>query len=172
MRKRVYIIYSLKEGSFQEDNGSLTYLKPKFIAGKMKKASKRAKNSSVFSKNFLSYFLAAVFFLAAAYRLLFISAAYSEMQTLHLPAYFAFFVIALELLLAVGFLSKKFVSISSVGAIVFIASAVLAGMLANFQSILSNLGELFIFNPTPTDILLHLMYVLVCVILLRKQTSN
>jgi len=121
------------------------------------------------TKNFLNYLLAAVFFLAAAYRILFIQAAYSEMQILHLPANFAFFVIALELLLAVGFLSKKFESLAAKGAIAFILSAVLIGIVTNFQSILSNLGELFVFNPTPTDILLHLMYVLICVLLLRKS---
>ena len=120
-------------------------------------------------KGMLNYFLSAVFFLAVAYRIVFIEAAYEEMRALHLSTWIAWPLIIFELCLAIGFLSKKFFKAASIAAIVFLGSAIAIALYWNFASILSSMGELFIFNPNPTDILLHLVFVLLCIKILSEK---
>jgi len=53
--------------------------------------------------------------------------------------------------------------------IIFIIIALISALLVNGNNIISGLGELFTFNPTPTDTFLHFTYLILLVYLFNKK---
>jgi len=53
--------------------------------------------------------------------------------------------------------------------IVFIIIALISAFLVNGREIVSGLGELFTFNPSPTDSFLHFTYLIILIYLFNKK---
>lgn len=115
--------------------------------------------------DFFRVFLGIVFILASTYRIFFFEKGISEMNQLGLPIYFLYIVISLEFLLGLSLLSNKHVKLMSFLAIIFLSIALAIITIGNTTAIMSNLGELFVFDANPTDIVLHLTYLLILVFL-------
>ena len=116
--------------------------------------------------------LGVVFLAAAVFRIFSYQSALSEMAALNLPSFLAIPIIIFELLVAVSLLSNRFVKISSCAAAIFIGITLLQGIVVGGRKLLLNMGELFVFNPTPTDIFLHLIYLVLFVFVWRNSISS
>ncbi len=115
--------------------------------------------------NFFRFFLGIFFILASTYRIFFFEFGINEMNKINLPIYFLYGVIILEFILGLSFLFNKKVKWASLLAILFLLIALSIALIGNFWYIISNLGELFVFDANPTDVLLHLTYLFILVFL-------
>lgn len=129
---------------------------------------KNNKNIIFTTTKLIRYFVAIVFITAGLYRIFFREVAKNELVSLNLPYEFGYFIIALELICGILLFFNKWSKYVILVSVVFLISAIVIAVYGNFNIIISNLEELFVFNPTPTDIFLHLIYVILLLVLLFK----
>ncbi|MFH1590396.1 MAG: DoxX family membrane protein [archaeon] len=123
----------------------------------------------------LRLFVGIVFLSAAAYRTAVWSTGAREMQALGLPEAFSFIVVVLELVVGSALVLDKWVAWASIVGMVFIGIALVMGLLAGGADLLRQAGELFVFDPTPTDMILHGSYLLMLLALflsLKKRKKE
>ncbi|MFA5259150.1 MAG: DoxX family membrane protein [Candidatus Pacearchaeota archaeon] len=108
-------------------------------------------------------FIGLVFLSAAVYRIFNFGAAEQELSNLNMPIILAIPLIMLEICIGLSFLFNFFIKQTSVVIIIFLVSALLVGFFGNFESIIQNLGELFVFSANPTDMFLHFVYLLIVI---------
>jgi hypothetical protein len=70
------------------------------------------------------------------------------------------------MIIGIMFLIQKRPDIAAMLSAIFLASAVMAAIILNAGIIRSRYTELFVFNPDPTDILLHVVYIILLVIII------
>ena len=116
--------------------------------------------------------LAIVFIAAATFRIFNIYYAFSEMNALGLPGFVSFAVILLEIAIATLLLLKYKVRVVAVCCALFVSAGVVWAMIINGAEILSNVKELFVFNANPTDVLLHVIYVFLLILLIFRTENN
>jgi len=102
--------------------------------------------------------MAGVFISAGVYRIFFPAAAWQELIDLHMPTFLAWPIIILEIAGGLLLLIKKYKKTASAVLIIFLLLAVLQALIIQGRMIWSRAGELFVFNPNPTDIFLHLVF--------------
>jgi uncharacterized membrane protein YphA (DoxX/SURF4 family) len=110
------------------------------------------------NRRIITLALGLVFVLAGVYRVLFPQNAVQEMLDLKLPAALSYVLVPFELLLGVLFLSNRHVREAAAATMAFLILAILWGLVLN-PGVLLDTHELYVFNATPTDILLHAVYV-------------
>jgi uncharacterized membrane protein YphA (DoxX/SURF4 family) len=123
---------------------------------------------------FLRVFIGIVFLCAASFRILNPAAGFLELERLALPSFLYYVIIALELLLGLLLLSGRLVRQAAAAGALLLVLAIAVAFAAHFKEILASLGELCVFDPTPTDILLHAIYIamlLVLVFNLRRKSQ-
>jgi uncharacterized membrane protein YphA (DoxX/SURF4 family) len=113
--------------------------------------------------------LGVVFFFAALYRIFNYSKGAEELSRLGIPVFLVSVVIIVELTIAASLILNKYVKYSTLTAIVFLVLAIIIGITSNFSYILQNIGELFVFDANPTDILLHVAYIFFLFLLFKNS---
>jgi uncharacterized membrane protein YphA (DoxX/SURF4 family) len=115
--------------------------------------------------------MAVIFLSAALYRIFNYNEAVLEMSSLKLPAFMGLFVILFEIVIGLLFIFDKIVKLAAISTVIFLSLAIIISLITNFSSILSNAKVLFIFNPEPTDIFLHTLYIAIiaAVFLVKKD---
>ena len=108
-------------------------------------------------------FIGLVFLSAAVYRIFNFGAAQQELSNLNAPLFFAIPLIILELYIGASFLFNFYTKPACVIIIIFLISALLVGFFANYNLIIQNLGELFVFSANPTDMFMHFIYLLIVI---------
>lgn len=109
----------------------------------------------------LRVFLGIVFVCAATYRMFHHDVAAQEMMTLALPKILIVPLILLEMGIGAALIAGWRTRQAAILTAFFLIFAVTAGVIATGPSIITAAGELFIFNPTPTDIFLHGTYLVI-----------
>jgi uncharacterized membrane protein YphA (DoxX/SURF4 family) len=117
-------------------------------------------------------FIGIVFVSAALYRIFNYQAGIQEFTELGISTLLIPFVILLELVVGTLFILNKKVIYASLISIIFLAFAIVIAMISNFKMIINNLSELFIFNANPTDILLHISYVILLLLIYFKYKDT
>ena len=120
------------------------------------------------NKRLITLVLGIVFVLAGSYRIIFPDNATQEMIDLGLPTILSYLLIPFELLIGTMFLTNKYIRQTSIATLVFLGFAILWGVMVN-PSVILNTHELYVFNTTPTDLLLHAMYFLLAFLALRHE---
>jgi len=123
------------------------------------------------NNNFLlRLFLGLTFLSAGIYRIFNWNQAVSEFSKLGLGIswYLIILTIALEIIgglfLIFNIKTKKVL----LALIIFIVIALISAFLTNGKDIISRIGELFVFNPSPTDTFLHFAYLIILIYLFKK----
>ena len=111
--------------------------------------------------------LGIVFLSAAVYRLFNYDAGINELSGFSVE-FLLIPMIILELSIGILLLINKGVRLAAITASIFLILAIVMGFVNNGKNIVSNLGELFVFNANPTDILLHIIYLAVLIFLFKK----
>lgn len=121
---------------------------------------------------YLVVFIGLVFLSAAIYRIFNYNVGLKEFNQLGIPIFFLPFVILLEIILGLFFLLNKKVFYASLSSIIFLTIAIIIGFFSNFKIIIENISELFVFNATPTNIWLHILYIILLWIILIEYKNN
>jgi len=124
------------------------------------------------SNDVIRYFLAVVFISAAGFRIVFFQEGIDELIRLHIPWFFTIFIIIFELVCGLLLLSNKYVKTSAQLLVYFLIIAIVIAFIPNFIKIVVGMKELFVFDATPTDILLHFCYLLFLLILLHGYSKK
>jgi len=89
-----------------------------------------------------------------------------------MPILLSYFVIAFEIIVWLLLLLNKYVENCLKLVMIFLLCAIAQAFIVNAHSIVSNLAELFVFDANPTDILLHMTYILLMFILLKSYLKK
>lgn len=120
-------------------------------------------------KNIISFSLGIVFLLAGIYRIFNPQAGILEFNAIGLPIFLLYATILFELIIGVLLiLGKKLKLVSGVmifGLAIFIPVVIFS----NLTGIIQNIGELFVFDSTPTDIVLHITYLIMLIHVFLNQ---
>jgi len=116
--------------------------------------------------------LGIVFLSAALFRIFNYPAAELEMSSLGLPALTAVLVIAIELTVAACFLTNRFVKVASLAAAIFLVVPISISLFLHSKTIYSELPALFVFNATATDVVLHVMFLILAVLIFAAERKN
>lgn len=126
--------------------------------------------------NLLRFFLGVVFVSAGIYRIFNIDHGFQEIAYFGFSGKFAIimiiFIILLEIIFGIFLLLNKYLKITIISLMFFLIIAFFILILRNFNFIWENLSELFIFNPTPTDIVLHICFFIMLMMLYNSYKNN
>jgi uncharacterized membrane protein YphA (DoxX/SURF4 family) len=117
----------------------------------------------------LRILLGAIFILAAVYRIFNYEAGFRELANINIAGFFVIPIILLELFVGISLVAGKLVKFASLTGAIFLSVAIIIAFVTNGYSILSNIGELFVFNPTPTDIFLHIIYLALLISIFMRE---
>lgn len=120
-------------------------------------------------EDILRIFLAFVFLTAGIFRIFNYNMAVSEFFVLGMPIFLCPLMIIFEIGAGIGLLFNKFVKYIYSSLIVFILFALIVALVVGGKEIISGARELFVFDLTPTDWLLHFLFLLIVVTLLVKK---
>jgi uncharacterized membrane protein YphA (DoxX/SURF4 family) len=117
----------------------------------------------------LRILLALVFLSAGIFRIFNPAAAIFELSHLHLPIFLAGLLIIFEIGAGLGLLLNKYVKQIYWLLIIFLILILIWALIVAGGELIKSAGELFVFNLTPTDFLLHLFFLLITITLLLKK---
>lgn len=121
--------------------------------------------------NYIRIILGIVFLSAGVVRLCNSWLIEMEMSNLHLPFWIGYFVIIFEIIVWTCFLIWKYVKIALYLTAAFLGVAIINSIIINYSNILNSINELFIFDPTPTDVWLHAIYLMLIWFLLSNYNK-
>ena len=110
---------------------------------------------------FARYFLALVFLSAGLFRIFFPELAAQELISLGLPQTLSSLIIIFEISAGLLLIFNKQTKYVYFSLLLFLSTALFWGLLIAGPEIILSLEELFIFNLTPTDWLLHLIFLII-----------
>lgn len=113
------------------------------------------------------YFLALVFLSAGLFRIFNPSLAAQEFINLRLPLFLSPLMIMFEIGVGVGLLINRYTKQIYYSLLVFLLIVLSWALVINAREIINQAGELFVFNLTPTDWFLHLMFLVITVCLFK-----
>ncbi len=113
------------------------------------------------------YFLALVFLSAGIFRIIFPASASQELINLDLPPVLSWFIVAVEISAGLLLIINKYIKQVYLSLIIFLSLALIWALIISGAGIISLLGELFVFNLTPTDFFLHIIFLGLAVFLLK-----
>jgi len=106
-----------------------------------------------------------VFLSAGSYRLFVPEAAWVEMANLKMSDTLALPLMVFEMLLGLALIFNRYVKAVSIILIVFLLGALGRALMLAGDSFWLGLGELFVFDVTPTDFFLHLVFIIILLFL-------
>jgi len=115
------------------------------------------------------YFLALVFLSAGLFRIIFPESATEEFMSLRLPLFLSPLMIVFEITAGLLLIFNKYIRPVYLSLLIFLSLTLLWSLIIAGSEIISSLGELFVFNSTPTDWFLHLVFLVVVVWLLKRE---
>ena len=122
--------------------------------------------------------LGIVFILAGLHRILFFKLAYDNFLDIGLVPAVPLVVITIivELIVGISFITNKLVKYSCILLAVLLVVGIIASILKAGYALIRNINEVFLLTYTPTDITLHLSYLIGALTLLlftlRKRNQN
>ncbi len=111
----------------------------------------------------LRIFLGLVFLSAGIYRVFFFDAAQQEFLLLQTPSFFIIPLIIFEIVCGGLLLLDKYTRYVLIACISFLSLALVLGFVVQGGSIIKGMGELFVFDPTPTDVFLHVTFLTIMI---------
>jgi uncharacterized membrane protein YphA (DoxX/SURF4 family) len=121
----------------------------------------------------LRLFLGIVVLSAGTFRALFFESALKEAEMLGLPFWFSFFIIIFEIVCGILLIFNIKIKLVLSLVAVFLTLAIIIALIGNAGQIIENAGELFVFDSTPTDIFLHITYlVIIFALIYDKQKGS
>lgn len=111
-----------------------------------------------------------VFLAAGVFRLFVPQAALTEMIGLGVSSLLVFPITAFEIVLGLSLILNRYVKYTSIALILFLLFALLRGLALGGKGLLLAAGELFVFNVNPTDIFMHLVFLLILVFIFLTAT--
>ncbi len=120
----------------------------------------------------LRILLALVFLSAGLFRIFNYVGAGDEFVALHLPAATVWLVIIFELGAGACLLMNRFLNLVYGSLLIFITIALGLALTLYGATIVSQLGELFVFDLNPTDLFLHFVFLLIIISLLLKKNQQ
>jgi uncharacterized membrane protein YphA (DoxX/SURF4 family) len=117
---------------------------------------------------FWRYFLALVFLSAGIFRIFNPSVAAQEFVNLELPLFLSPLMIIFEISAGLGLLLNKYTKQIYCSLLVFLVIVLGWALIINGREIINQASELFIFNLTPTDWFLHLVFLIIVVSLFKR----
>lgn len=118
------------------------------------------------------YFLALVFLSAGTFRVFNPNMATQEFISLNLPSFLSPLVIVFEIGAGLGLLLNKYIKQIYYSLLIFLVIVLSWALIINGREIISQAGELFVFNLTPTDWFLHFIFLVATVCLLRVSIDK
>lgn len=122
-------------------------------------------------KNIISFFLGIVFLLAAVYRIFNPKAGIEEFNAVGVPIFFLYVTILFELTVGTLLILGKKLKLVSVITMFFLVIAIIIATLSDFKGIIHNIGELFVLDSTPTDIVLHITFLIMLIHVFLNQNK-
>lgn len=117
--------------------------------------------------------LGIIFLSAALFRTFNYPAAKLELSNMGIPGPASILVILIELTIAACFLTHRFVKYASLAAAVFLTVPIGISVFLYPEDIYSQLSDLFVFNATATDVVLHIVFfVLVVLIFITERNKG
>ncbi len=110
--------------------------------------------------DFLRIFLAFVFLTAGIFRIFNPAVASEEFIVLGLPQFLTGPMIFFEIMVGLALLFNKFTRLAYFLLIAFLIFALSLAIFINGRELFAGVSELFVFNLTPTDWFLHLLFLL------------
>jgi uncharacterized membrane protein YphA (DoxX/SURF4 family) len=124
-------------------------------------------------EDLLRIIIAVVFISAGIFRIFNPEASRSELQALNVPQITTWLIIFLEVLGGLYLLFKiKYWKNVVYMFIIFLLTALWIALKVDAQNILNNLEELFVFDVNPTDLFLHIIFIIILLSLVLKKKSN
>jgi len=120
-------------------------------------------------KDILRIFLAAVFLSAGVFRIFNPVAAAIELKNLQLPYFLSYFLICFEIGSGLFLLFHKYLRTTSIFLSIFLLFALTRGLITNGYYIVRQVEELFVFRANPTDIFLHITFLIILISLVIKE---
>ena len=124
------------------------------------------------SQDILRIFLGIVFLSAGIFRIFNPLIAQIELENLKVPGFLTYFLIIFEILTALLLFSKKYLKVVYFSLIFFLAFALINALVVNGKNIVNSAYELFVFNANPTDFLLHFIFLLILIVLIKEFKSK
>lgn|GEM_PF-771880 len=125
------------------------------------------KNPSVL----LRVLIGLVFLSAGTFRLFVPQAALNEMANLNFSPLLVFPITAFEITMGLALLFNRYVKYVSGALIIFLLGAVIRGLMLGGKGLWLAAGELFVFNVNPTDVFMHLVFLIILVFLFLSTTK-
>lgn len=116
--------------------------------------------------------LALVFLSAGIFRIFNPEIVLDEATTLRMPVFLFKLVIVFEIVSGIGLLFNRGVKYIYTFLILFLSFALVLAIVLDGGQLLKSASELFVFNLTPTDWLLHFVFLLVALVLLIKNMTR
>lgn len=120
----------------------------------------------------LQIFLGIVFIAAGLYRIFNFSLAEQELLVLSLPVFLVIPLVLFEVIGGVLLVLDRYTKQLIYAFTSFLILAVIIAFITNFSTIITGFKDLFFFNPTATDVFLHLTYIFMLVVLLVSIKKN
>ena len=133
---------------------------------------KKTKEIAIDREFLIRIVIGAVFLSAATYRMFNLDKATSEMNNLHLSTMLIIPIITFELIIGLMFLFNYQVRKAALSLITFLSSAIVIALIGNWRQILRTIDEIYIFNATPTDLLLHGTYIILIISLIYSKLDR
>lgn len=128
------------------------------------------KKKSFQSQEILRWLMAAIFLSAALFRIFNPVAAADELSSLDLPRFFTWIILIIELAAGSALAFNRFVRPAAILLVIFLIFALSVALSVNGGGIWRGAGELFVFNPTPTDFFMHLVFIFILVSLAIRRS--
>lgn len=124
------------------------------------------------SQDILRIFLGVVFLSAGIFRVFNPLLAQDELQNLKLTGFLTYFLIVFEILAGLLLLSKKYLKAVYMALVFFLVFALINALVVNGKNIIDSAYELFVFNANPTDFLLHFIFLLILIVLIKELKNK
>ncbi len=122
--------------------------------------------------NVLRIFLGLIFLSAGIFRIFNPELAKLEMIELHLPDFFTWLIIILEIVGGILLLFNKYVKKVLIFFTIFLITALIIGLIINGREIIYQAKELFVYNLNPTDFFLHFTFLIIIIVLLSSYRKK
>lgn len=117
-------------------------------------------------------FLGIIFLSAGLFRIFDYPAAQLEVNGLQLPIAASVLVIILELAIAICFLTNRYVKYASLVAALFLMVPISISFFLYSEMLYSQFSDLFVFNATATDVVLHLVFLVLVVLIFVTERKK
>jgi len=120
--------------------------------------------------DWLTLVMGIIFLSAAIFRIFNYTLAKEELINLNLPLEILPVIILLEIMIGTLFIINKKIRFATITTIIFLSLAIVSVFILNFNKIINSIPQLMIFRADATDVFLHVVYVFLLIIILKKYS--